>query len=63
MFSCEFCDVSKYFFFTEHLWAMASPFWIYEKKVQQGECKWSVTVLAGIIKFTSKIDFWNTDWL
>ena len=24
MFSCEFCKISKYNFFTEHLWATAS---------------------------------------
>ena len=24
MFSCEFCEISKYTFFTEHLWATAS---------------------------------------
>ena len=24
MFSCEFCEISKNAFFTEHLWATAS---------------------------------------
>ena len=26
MFSCEFCEISKNTFFTEHLWASASDF-------------------------------------
>ena len=25
MFSCEFCEISKSTFFTEHLWTTASP--------------------------------------
>ena len=26
VFSCEFCEISKNIFFTEHLWATASVF-------------------------------------
>ena len=32
MFSCEFCDISKNTFFTEHLWATASA-QIYPEKI------------------------------
>ena len=34
MFSCEFCDISKNTFFTEHLWATASDI-SHEAKIWQ----------------------------
>ena len=27
VFSCEFCEISKNIFFTEHLWATTSTLW------------------------------------
>ena len=34
VFSCEFCEISKNNFFTEHLWATASIalFWIFRDR-------------------------------
>ena len=33
MFSCEFCEISKNTFFTEHLWAAASVVSMHEKMI------------------------------
>ena len=30
MFSCEFCEISKNTFFTEHLWTTASEYTTYK---------------------------------
>ena len=32
VFSCEFCEISRNTFFTEHLWATASQNWIYRQQ-------------------------------
>ena len=37
MFSCEFCEISKKAFFTEHLWTTASGFGIVLRKMLELE--------------------------
>ena len=47
MFSCEFCEISKNTFFTEHFWTTSSvsdntsnirPYFIGEEKLRTDEC-------------------------
>ena len=33
MFSCEFCEISKNTFFTEHLWTMDDCFWNFAERI------------------------------
>ena len=43
VFSCEFCELYKDTFFTEHLWTTASACWI--KTTFTWEAKWIQTVM------------------
>ena len=59
MFSCEFCEISKNTFFTEHLWGAASQYWTliltYFHETKKLE---KVIVIEGVRECV----FWKCKW-
>ena len=50
MFSCEFSEISKNTFFTEHLWTTASPskFWACSYSLRRWLTEWYGIILQSI---------------